>query len=89
MDLIKSYSLVQSNAGCDLIIYFDTGPMDVEFADEFGKLEKENNNLNKNIIQQISEKFPNIKINTVRLMIGTVLVSSFIMGVPAYAEASE
>lgn len=90
MDLIKSYKLVEKDGGSyDLILYIDIGTMDVEFANEFGSLDKDNNSLKQNIIQSISEKFPNLMINTVKIMVGTVLVSSFIMGIPTSAQASE
>jgi hypothetical protein len=90
MDLIKRYKLVENKAGSyDVILCLDTGSMDVEFADEFGKLDKDNSGLKQSIIQQISEKFPNLTINTVKIMIGTVLFSSFIMGIPTSVQASE
>ena len=89
MDLIKRYKLVENQAGgYDLILYFDTATMDVEFADEFGKLDKDNSSLKRNIIQYISDKFPNLTINTVKIMVGTVLLSSFIMGIPTHVQAS-
>ena len=53
--------------------------MDTEFAGDFGALDKDNSSLNQNIIQGISEKFPDIEINTVKVMVGTVLLSSFVM----------
>ncbi len=79
MDLIKSYSLVKSQNGYDLVLYFDAGTMDTEFAGDFGELDKDNSSLNQNIIQSISEKFPDIEFNTVKVMVGTVLLSSFVM----------
>ena len=79
MDLIKSYSLVKSQNDYDLVLYFDAGTMDTEFASDFGALDRDNSSLNQNIIQSISEKFPDIEINTVKVMVGTVLLSSFVM----------
>ncbi len=79
MDLIKSYSLVKSQNDYDLVLYFDAGTTDTEFAGDFGELDKDNSSLNQNIIQSIYEKFPNIEINTVKVMVGTVLLSSFVM----------
>lgn len=79
MDLIKSYSLVKSQNDYDLVLYFDSGTMDTEFSGDFGDLDKDNSSLNQNIIQSISEKFPDIEINTVKVMVGTLLLSSFVM----------
>ncbi|QNU66753.1 LysM peptidoglycan-binding domain-containing protein [Ruminiclostridium herbifermentans] len=87
MDLIKSYSLVDSQEGCDLILYFEAGDLDVEFASEFGGLEKDSN-LKESIMQQIAEKFPNIKINSVKIMVGAALLSSFVMASTPSVEAS-
>jgi LysM repeat protein len=87
MDLIKSYMLVENKDGYDLILYLDTGIMDVEFAGELGSLDKENTKLKQNIIQQISQKFPNLKINTVKIMVGTLMLASFFMGMPVAAQA--
>lgn len=77
MDFIKSYSLVKSQNGYDLVLYFDSGTMDSEFACDLCELGS--SSLNHNITQCIIEKFPNIEINTVKVMVGTVLISSFIM----------
>jgi len=89
MDFIKSYNLVETQDSCDLIIYFDKGTMDVEFADDFGILDNNDNSFNQNIIQQISEKFPNKKIDSVKIMVGTLLLSSFMMASPTSEQASE
>ena len=87
MDLIKSYSLVDNQEGCHLILYFEAGDMEVEFASEFGGLEKDSN-LKDNVLQQIAEKFPNIKINSVKIMVGAVLLSSFAMASTPSVKAS-
>jgi hypothetical protein len=85
MDLIKSYSLVKSQNCYDLVLYFDVGTMDTEFSSEFGEfaelgeLNKDSNSLNQSILQSISEKFPDIEISTVKIMVGTVLLSSFVL----------
>ncbi len=90
MDLFRSYKLVESDDGYDLILYIDTNMNDVEFADEFNKIDEDNQKrLNNNIIDYIKEKFPNIKINAVKIMAGTVLLSSFLMATPITAQAAE
>ncbi|MGI6084920.1 MAG: LysM peptidoglycan-binding domain-containing protein [Acetivibrionales bacterium] len=90
MDLFKSYQLIETENGYDLILYVDTEMNDVEFAEEFGKIDEDNKKrLNRNIIDYIGEKFPNIKINMVKIMAGTVLLSSFALAAPIKAQAAE
>ena len=90
MDLFRSYKLIETADGYDLILYIDTNMNDVEFADEFNKIDEDNKRrLNNNIIDYIKEKFPNIKINMVKIMAGTVLLSSFMLGSPVTAQAAE
>ena len=90
MDLFRSYQLVESQDGYDLILYIDTNMNDVEFADEFGKIDGDNKKrLNENIIDYIKDKFPDIKINMVKIMAGTVLLSSFILTAPIKAHAAQ
>lgn len=88
MDLIKSYSLVKSQNSYDLVLYFDAGNTDTEFSSEIGSfyessevsaMAKDRDSFNQSIMQSISEKFPDIEINTVKVMVGTVLLSSFVM----------
>ena len=90
LDLFRSYQLVESQDGYDLILYIDTNMNDVEFADEFGKIDGDNKKrLNENIIDYIKDKFPDIKINMVKIMAGTVLLSSFILTAPIKAHAAQ
>ncbi len=90
LDLFRSYQLVETKDGYDLILFIDSNMDDVEFADEFGRIDEDNKkHLNENIIDYIKEKFPNIKINMVKIMAGAVLLSSFFMAAPIKAQASE
>lgn len=90
LDLFRSYQLVETEGGYDLILFIDTNMDDVEFADEFGKIDPDNKKrLNDNIIDYIKEKFPNIKINMVKIMAGTVLLSSFVLTAPAKVQAAQ
>ena len=90
LDLFRSYQLVETQDGYDLILFVDTQMDDVEFADEFGRIDEENKKrLDRNIIDYITEKFPNIKINMVKVMAGTVLLSSFVLAAPIKAQAAE
>ena len=90
MDLFRSYQLIETKDGYDLILYVDTNMDDVEFAEEFGKIDEDNKKrLNDNIIDYIKEKFPGIKINMVKIMAGTILLSSFMIGAPIKAHAAQ
>ncbi len=89
MDLLKSCKLVENGDGYDLVIYLEPGSTDVEFAGELGKMGEGKDGLKQNIIDSIKEKFPDKKINSVKLMLGTVLLSSFILGLPVAAQASQ
>jgi LysM repeat protein len=90
LDLFRSYKLIETDDGYDLILYVDTNMNDVEFAEEFSKIDEDNKKrLNNNIIDYIKEKFPNIKINMVKIMAGTVLLSSFMLASPVTAQAAE
>lgn len=58
MDLFRSYQLVETEGGYDLILFIDTNMDDVEFADEFGKIDPDNKKrLNDNIIDYIKRNF--------------------------------
>ena len=51
MDLFRSYQLVETKDGYDLILFIDTEMDDVEFADEFGRIDEDNKKrLNENIV---------------------------------------
>ncbi len=90
LDLFRSYQLIETHDGYDLILFMDTDMNDVEFADEFGRIDEDNKKrLNQNITDYIREKFPNKKINLVKIMAGAVLLSSFFMVAPVTAKAAE
>ena len=42
LDLFRRYQLVETQDGYDLILFVDTQMDDVEFADEFGRIDEEN-----------------------------------------------
>ncbi len=90
LDLFRSYQLIETQDGYDLILFMDTDMNDVEFADEFGRIDEDNKKrLNQNITDYVREKFPNKKINLVKIMAGAVLLSSFFMVAPVTAKAAE
>lgn len=90
MDMFSSYRLVKVEDGYDLELYIDNPAMnDVEFAEEFNRIDPENRQrLNRNILDYIGERFPGIKIRMVKVMVGSLLLASFLYTVPIQAEAA-
>lgn len=86
MDFIRSYKLEKNDDGYILILYLDIGL--TEFADEFGSSEEEQiTSLDKYISELIKNKFPNIKINSVKLIVGTMVVATItLQSYSGYAE---
>lgn len=75
MNTFKDYRLEKSQDGCTLYLYLDENS--TEFSIEFlEKYKKKDEKLNQNISEYIKQKFPNTKINTVKILVGTVLVCS-------------
>lgn len=90
MDMFSSYRLVKVEDGYDLELYIDNPAMnDVEFAEEFNRIDPENRQrLNRNILDYIGERFPGIKIRMVKVMVGSLLLASFLYTAPIQAEAA-
>ncbi len=75
MDFVRSYRLEKNDDGYTLILYLDVGL--TEFADEFESNKEEKiANLDKFINEFIKNKFPDIKINSVKLVVGTMVVAT-------------
>ncbi len=75
MSLYKSYRLVEDAQGFTLEIYLN--PDSEEFSSEFLTSIKENAlQLDEQITKLIQEKFSDVKINSVKLLIGTLVVGS-------------
>lgn len=75
MELIKNYRLEEVNEGYNLILYLDSGL--TEFSDEFWSNKKEHiQNLDKSIKNFIQNNLTDIKINSIKLMIGTIVVAN-------------
>lgn len=91
MDIFSSYRLVKVEDGYDLELFIDNPAMnDVEFADEFNRIDPDNRQrLNRNIQDYIQEKFPNIQIRAVRIMVGTLLLTSFVYTAPVQTQAAD
>lgn len=89
MEFIKNYRLEENNQGYTLILYLDLGL--TEFADEFGSKEGDQiHNLDKLIKDFIKDNFPNIKINSVKMMVGTIVIATInLQGFTGFAEGLE
>ncbi|WFA09024.1 glycosyl hydrolase family 18 protein [Tissierella sp. Yu-01] len=89
MNFIRNYKLEKNENGYTLVLYLDIGL--TEFADEFGSnREDQNENLNKFIKNFIENKFPDLKINSVKLIVGSIVVANITMqGITGYAAKAE
>ncbi len=75
MDFIKSYKLEKNNNDYTLILYLNIGL--TEFANEFGTNEEEQSkNLNNYIKEFIKNNFSDIKISSVKLMVGSAVIAT-------------
>ena len=78
MNFYKNYRLVEDSQGFTLEINLNH---DEEFSAEFLAKIKENAlSLEDNVKKLISEKFPDIKINAVKFMVGSMVVGSMALG---------
>lgn len=86
MEFIKNYKLEKHRDGYILVLYLDIGL--TEFSDEFGSnKEEQSTNLNKYLDKFIKTKFPDIKINGVKLIIGSVVIANMtLQSVTGYAD---
>ena len=79
MELFRNYRLVEDSQGFVLEIYLNKD--DEEFSAEFLAKIKENAlGLEESVKKLIAEKFPNIKINAVKFLIGSMVVGSLALG---------
>lgn len=75
MDWYKNYNLVDDGEGYTVII--DLNPDDAEFSNELVTNLKTNIlKLDDQINKLVNEKFSNIKVNSVKLMLGSMIVAS-------------
>ncbi len=79
MSWYTDYKLIKDGDGYTLAIYLNE---DSEFANEFLSNAKSSKKLEDKVSDLIKEKFSNIKINTVKLIVGAVTVVS----IPFYAS---
>ncbi len=89
MDFYKNYKLVEDGEGFTLELYLNPGSE--EFASEFLEGAKETTlRVEEQIKKLISEKFSDVRINSVKLMLGTMVVGtlSFFPGVATNTAAA-
>ena len=89
MDFYKSYKLVEVDDGFTLEIYLD--PNSEEFSLEFLKANKDSTlKLDEQIKKFVQEKYSNIKINSVKLIVGSIVVGtiSLLPGTAAFAATT-
>ncbi len=89
MDFYKNYRLVQDGEGFTLELYLNPGSE--EFASEFLEGAKETTlKVEEQIKKLIREKFSDVRINSVKLMLGTMVVGtlSFFPGVATNTAAA-
>jgi spore germination protein YaaH len=78
MELFEKYKIEANVHGNTLILYIN--PEQTEFGSEFFHSSKERIiTLQKRVNKIVNEKFPNAKVSTVKVMIGTTLAFSFPM----------
>jgi len=85
--LFIQHKLIENENGYDLILYID--PLLTEFADELGRLKesKKSEMLRESAANYIKEKLPGVKVNSVRIMIGTMLLTTMLMAGPMTKSA--
>jgi len=90
MDIFSSYRLIKVDDGYDLELFIhNPGMNDTEFAEEFGRIDPDNRQrLNRNILDYISDNFPGIRIRMVKVMVGSLLLTSFFYAAPIQAQAA-
>lgn len=89
MNFYKNYRLVEDAQGFTLEIYLD--PDSEEFSSELSEGDRENTlRLDEQIKKLIQENFSDIKINSVKLIVGSIVVAtlSFLPGVNTFAATT-
>ncbi|WP_139906105.1 C40 family peptidase [Clostridium thermarum] len=88
MDWYTDYKLVEDNGSYTLVINLNQNS--TEFSSELGESFKENLlNLDDKIRKFVKEKFSDIKVNTVKLVLGTMVVASIPFAASTKVQAAE
>lgn len=86
MNILRD-ELVRTNDGYELIIYLD--PQKTEFAGESDLQEDDKTELVSDVQDYAKKKYPNIKINVAKIILGGMLISTVpLAGLPGKAQAA-
>ncbi|OPJ56284.1 stalk domain-containing protein [Alkalithermobacter paradoxus] len=77
MQLFLNDKIESNNGENTLILYLNPSLTLVEFANEFGYAKSDKrNNLDKSAKEYANSKYPNLKINAIKIMLGCMLITS-------------
>lgn len=86
MDLFQNYRVVQEDGSLHLILYLNKDT--TEFSEEFGLPKAVDvESLHKAVNHFVKEKLPDLEVKTVKVMVGSILVTSFALS-PIKTEAA-
>ena len=86
MDLFTGYKLNRQGDEYTLILYLSKNQ--TEFSKELtGDDPDSREKLNNNVVEYVKGKFPSLKINAVKVMVGSMLIASFALGTPQVKAA--
>jgi len=83
MEMFTNYQLTEDNNGYILTLYLN--PTLVEFSSELGMMDDSSkaNSLEKIIGDYVHNKLPNLKVHTVKVMAGSLLIATLTFAVPS------
>jgi len=83
MEMFTNYQLTEDNNGYILTLYLN--PTLVEFSSELGMMDDSSkaNSLEKIISDYVHNKLPNLKVHTVKVMAGSLLIATLTFAVPS------
>lgn len=73
---IREVYLLEKQDGIELVVYLDESYWSYELADELGT---KDSNLQKNLLSWVSAKYPDIKIRTVKILVGSMVVGTVLL----------
>lgn len=86
--IIRRYQIVEKPEGNELVIYLDPQLWSVEMASELGS---EDSNFYKNLLSLIKEKYPKVKIATIKIVVGSMVVGTIFLSpnsnTPVHAQS--
>lgn len=87
MSMFQSYKIIEKNDSTELILFLD--PSSTEFASELGEVQNDKKETLQQIVNNyIHSRLPRIKIKTVKIMAGSLLVATLFMDSNNKAEAA-